>query len=1188
MRWVALDVTRAGAEAPGTHVEAWKQGALTLPEAFAQARDARLLYLSAFASDEVREQFMAGRRDSQDILRSFTTGASAQVADISGHTLAQLMEYYLRTAPWMSVAEEGAMLQAIHNRETQALTQKGQAWKTAMEWRGGQRIHTILQNLYLAAAERRIGVCSAIAAHVAALALNDVAGGATQEYFRKLAAAIQSPGERSAQVLGLGLLEWSLFADELKFASQERDVYQSLGAVAEEIATFTPETRALEVSAGRHAIAVGRFLREGKAVYFLADATYGYSEFTTKQAFVDGMRFHETLFRQLEHLDTTASFTARTYRTDLVQQPLFQGQRVEATHPNIMRVLDLGAKVSLAARFNDDTPLENDARFKQIKKRLSRAEYQLTLADREKIAPGTSLATLIERILVKHGQAPGVLSHPSQEFALRFEGEDALVVLKSSAAGSVETTVRISGQRFSADVASLRQYQQFFDTMVSAPRSLLSQWFKPKPTLTIETVYLAHALSPGGLISVGELAAIESAQQTPAAVSPVSLIPLDDAQLERSRAEQEAQRYGAALTVALRKLGTEAELKGWVPLLDTLSERKENGRTVFDIQVISAHRPGEPPVTLSTEDTTFKTFKDYFGRLRSRLLERAPTEPVGVDGLNSAFAIQALLRYLREGVESGDSDAEAKGNLALALRIQGAVNIVQLGVAGGHDLTQVLAVARAVLTGGENSTTVADSLLSLSSGLLSKVGLGLQAAGIGLDITALIQAKTEAQRAQFATRLAFDSTGLGLMGASVLGVEAAGPLGVAVAGLGIGVTALVDVYEEVAQRAVAVGAYIAQLKTAYETDTETESGAYRFDATLNALIPVGPAVLGTINLREQSVSYSSPQLYRTRHGSTGSGEINYFFWAGDAPTVVVDPDQALDIREGLGIKAQGKLPNAGINARTLILPGMPKAYLRYSYNTLPGATTRHDPGFDLWRKLEVGRKFDFDFYVFPGEYIVVILKPDYANTEVPVLLNETIERIEIPPLADELQGFLHYKLSGLSRRYVLGLQPGVRLSLRTDNADGTEWVLDARGQGAVSVSFEGDSVRVAGTEVKLLDSPQAQGGGRSAQTLYLLQDEGKMSCIDLSARTVELVQLDVSQWGAQDANLKARVPMIICGSKITRCRMRQEKRRRRLYTMMCGINVSCTHNVTPMRYWPRRIKGKPIFIIVRRRLRYYG
>ncbi|MBO1915882.1 hypothetical protein J4727_03565 [Providencia rettgeri] len=45
-----------------------------------------------------------------------------------------------------------------------------------------------------------------------------------------------------------------------------------------------------------------------------------------------------------------------------------------------------------------------------------------------------------------------------------------------------------------------------------------------------------------------------------------------------------------------------------------------------------------------------------------------------------------------------------------------------------------------------------------------------------------------------------------------------------------------------------------------------------------------------------------------------------------------------------------------------------KSYIKYDYNLWPGATTRHDSGFDVIRRLENTDKFDYDFIYFQGKY----------------------------------------------------------------------------------------------------------------------------------------------------------------------------------------------------------------------------
>ena len=135
-------------------------------------------------------------------------------------------------------------------------------------------------------------------------------------------------------------------------------------------------------------------------------------------------------------------------------------------------------------------------------------------------------------------------------------------------------TRRIDGSRFADDVARLRQCQKFFDTVasVTGTRSFFSRLFRfgsTDDTLSLDSLFLTHALPLDGLIHPQDIATIESSldsMQHAPVEGLVETTRLDDVHLTRCTALQEAQRHGAALTRALHDMWPETERTRWVPL----------------------------------------------------------------------------------------------------------------------------------------------------------------------------------------------------------------------------------------------------------------------------------------------------------------------------------------------------------------------------------------------------------------------------------------------------------------------------------------------------------------------------------------------------------------------------------------------------------------------------------------------
>ena len=76
-----------------------------------------------------------------------------------------------------------------------------------------------------------------------------------------------------------------------------------------------------------------------------------------------------------------------------------------------------------------------------------------------------------------------------------------------------------------------------------------------------------------------------------------------------------------------------------------------------------------------------------------------------------------------------------------------------------------------------------------------------------------------------------------------------------------------------------------------------------------------------------------------------------------------------------------------MEANSLVLPATPKSFISYEYQILPFPTFRHDKGFDVIRRLEEDERFDYDFYIFPSEYIIRKILFEYVETKIVVVLD---------------------------------------------------------------------------------------------------------------------------------------------------------------------------------------------------------
>ncbi|MCG8530152.1 MAG: hypothetical protein MI749_05760, partial [Desulfovibrionales bacterium] len=382
------------------------------------------------------------------------------------------------------------------------------------------------------------------------------------------------------------------------------------------------------------------------------------------------------------------------------------------------------------------------------------------------------------------------------------------------------------------------------------------------------------------------------------------------------------------------------------------------------------------------------------------------------------------------------------------------------------------------------------------------------------------------QRAVFGTQLAFDATGLVLSGTALglsitagaagyiaantavaataatagavaTGAATAGALiggaGVIVAGLGIGAAALAQNYSIIAEQAAAIGKMFKAIDDGYK------GGGFELcveeDGT-NILRALNGAVVNQVNFRDNTVGFGNHYMNQTLHGPTGSGKIDYFFWSNDAPRE--NTHAQLNIREELGYGESATLRHAV--SRVMILPATPETHLSdYDYQTLPGATTRTDAGFDVLRKLEDNYLFDFDYYTFPSEYILQrIDNRSYAKTAVQVYLDDQNRTFLMSEIPSEYNGKVRYEFHGQGGEYVLALNEGFFTTLRNDGETPSTWIFDMSNLDRQDVRFRGNTIDVGGHGIYLANTVRQN-------TLLVVNRDRDLYSIDLANRTTHIL-----------------------------------------------------------------------------------
>ncbi|WP_391527916.1 insecticidal toxin MCF [Photorhabdus akhurstii] len=580
----------------------------------------------------------------------------------------------------------------------------------------------------------------------------------------------------------------------------------------------------------------------------------------------------------------------------------------------------------------------------------------------------------------------------------------------------------------------------------------------------------------------------------------------------------DAEQWGARFEAASIRLAQEHQLDSrWLPIIATTEEQGE-GR--YRVQFINRDQP-EQTRWLDTDDSTFVEFRRFVDEHMSVLnehftLESGRMRPRGgvgeaapVDGLNAGFAVQALIQWFSDKNRHDAANGMASPDLATALKVHSYLNFVQMVHGGVQDVIKVTALVRTALRGEAVAAQTSFKEFALSLGHTVNEGAGVLFGGamIGLDAYELAHAENDVQKAVFGTQLAFDSAsfvtgaagiGAGLVGASTAGAVLGGA-GVILGGLAVGFTALAQAFGAVAEDAKAVGRYFDAVDKAYK------GNGYRYDNEKQVLVPLAGAVIKILDLSKNQIDFDSQYIYRTHSGSTGSGKINYFFWVGDFPRMVHDRGQAIEVRSGIGYKDVSRPLEHG-DSSVVILPGTPKSYISYEYMLLPGATTRHDAGFDVIRRLEEDKRFDYDFYIFPGEETIRRIHHEYVDTPIKVVLDQRNRQLVAPELPKELHGFLCYEIKGAGGEYLIGLNEGAKVNLTSDVA--STWIIDSSQLASDSISVSKDQLLVGekGKEVviKLYLAQNSQ--------VLVVNGKGEVRKVDFASLTAQVISEDASKW----------------------------------------------------------------------------
>ncbi len=607
--------------------------------------------------------------------------------------------------------------------------------------------------------------------------------------------------------------------------------------------------------------------------------------------------------------------------------------------------------------------------------------------------------------------------------------------------------------------------------------------------------------------------------------------------LSKAKGAAKARTLVVDATAALSELLTENQLSAdWIPALETL-ERTDTG---FEIRFFNKNRPSESRLITTDDDriARLKTFMDENLDKEAKGFKgktaEGEVEGDSPDALNSAFIVQFLVGLARDAQDRAAAPS-ASGVLATALEVHRWVFVSQIAFGGIMDTVKIASIIKTLLKSGDESLAVASKTSQALSYAGEAVGAGFMAANLILDSIQLAHADNDVQRAVFGTQIAFDSLGVVLSGAGLgttITANVAGSLagsaiaagdaaaaatagsvatvagtvgslvggaGVILAGLGIGAAALAQNYSIIADEAKSIGKYFQNLDDAYK------KGGFLYDTEdgISRLTALSGAVITGLDFRTDRVNFGSQYISQTTHGSTGSGKQDYFFWIGDFPTENTEAE--LTIRSELGYADAVDLENG--DTELVVLPATPEVHFSgLEWQTLPGATGRNDAGFDVLRKLENNKLFDYDFYIFPSEYIIHKFDTiDYRVTDVNIRLDGDDRTLLMPDIPSDQLYKMHYNLYGNGGVYTLAANEGSIAYLRTDGNTPSTWIIDATNLDSDTLSFANSAISVGGYQFH----------ASAARDHYLVVNHDRdLYQVDVAARTYSLLSVNARGHGA--------------------------------------------------------------------------
>ncbi|BBH54309.1 TcdA/TcdB pore-forming domain-containing protein [Fluviispira sanaruensis] len=375
-----------------------------------------------------------------------------------------------------------------------------------------------------------------------------------------------------------------------------------------------------------------------------------------------------------------------------------------------------------------------------------------------------------------------------------------------------------------------------------------------------------------------------------------------------------------------------------------------------------------------------------------------------ISTLNSAFTFMSIYGAIKNKTFSDP-------HLSLAFKIQSGLNIAQSSFGVFSDVHSALSAVSSL-----KNAKVPLFITQLAK-VSSAVDGGLTTVNVGIDIYNLFNARTSHEKAIYGTQLGFDTASLGLtVGGEISGYIGAssagsilGSLAVPVSGLGIGISGLVNTFENEVDKSL----YTAALLNDYNMQTQNVDNDKKRNDIIDEKEFINFTAKGINKLVINSIRFD----FDTPIFNLG----DYYIYKSIPPKDMfhglspatsnkqIDP---MSVRKEICFAESGTLFNTRCERsmkgysflkinKPLVLPTIPKMNLDYEYGTAPTLTSRNDAEMHTVRLLESNSGFKFEHErTFVQNDIVKYFIPELLKTDIEIILDNK-DRVFYAPTREE-------------------------------------------------------------------------------------------------------------------------------------------------------------------------------------------